>query len=84
MYSTILVYLYLDWGKKRLWHRVAHGRCVGDLESTLEWTSGEVIVNSGMHSVPYTIFFFGFGLRRVLKNLDGGVGGRGVSRLYCR
>jgi hypothetical protein len=35
---------------------------VNVLESTLEWTKGAVIVNSGIGSHPYTMVFFGFGL----------------------
>jgi hypothetical protein len=34
---------------------------VNALESTLEWTKGDVIVNFGIR-VPYTVFVFGVGL----------------------
>jgi hypothetical protein len=38
-----------------------HGKCVA-VDSGLEWTQGEVIVNSSIGPIPCTMFFFGFGL----------------------
>ncbi len=49
---------FLTWGWSRLWHRVAHGICVGVLSGVdIRWGYSE-----RRHRIPYTMFFFGFSL----------------------
>ncbi len=45
-------------GWSRLWHRVAHGKCVAvDSGMDVKWGYSQL-----RNSVPYTMFFFGFSL----------------------